>query len=575
MKQRKFIGPGRRFQTRIFLYLMIFSCIPVLALGLLQQTMTSQMLRSQLVGRKQTEFTNIQHQLDELVEQQELNLEQLVHDEDVLAFLSGQTESVYRVNYKLQLIFGADKERITAYVVPVEKQAATGTKELPDDYQFPYSELNWGIFRKLNNTTGPVFHINGRRASGVSGTVFSLARSVQADGEITGYIIIDITDAALEVLFADDISEKGNAVYLCDDWGFVCYSSGSRLFQGRSGLPDYLLDISEELSEARLPGGELIGIVWQQNMKTGLTMIGEVPFYHSSEMMEALRYLLYRLLLICLILSAVAAMLTANEIVSPLNIIMKHIRKIQQGDFATRIDSGRKDEFGTVMKAFDEMTEKLVYYLYVVEEKQKNLRLAEIKNLQAQIRPHFLYNTLDLIKWNIRLGETERAVTMLTDLGKLLRSTIDCNDYVRVDEEIEIVRRYLAIQTVHYNDNLSVEWELEEDIGELMIPKLILQPIVENSVIHGLSPGRMNNWIKISCRKEDGYLIFHVVDNGMGIPAHKLDTICSEESPGGSIGISNVHSRLTLFGDETCGVFYQDCSNGANVRLVCKILEPD
>lgn len=251
---------------------------------------------------------------------------------------------------------------------------------------------------------------------------------------------------------------------------------------------------------------------------------------------------------------------------------MERIRKLQQGDFTARIDSGRKDEFGTVMKAFDEMTEKLIHYFYVVEEKQKNLRLAEIKNLQSQIRPHFLYNTLDLIKWNIRLGEEERAVAMLANLGKLLRSTIDCNDYVRVEEEIEIVRSYLEIQTVHYNDHLHVGWEIGEDIRDQIIPKLILQPVVENSVIHGLSPGKADNRIKITCRRKEGYLIFHVVDNGAGIPAYKLNTIRDNKSPDAGIGISNVHSRLTLFGDETCGVYYEDCLQGASVRLVCKIL---
>lgn len=501
MKQRKYIGPGRRFQTRISLYLMLFSCIPVLVLWLLQQTMTSQILKNQMVSRKQTEFANVSRQLDELVVQQEINLEQFVHDEDVRVFMSGQAESVYRVNYKLQLAFGTDKDRVAVYVIPKGKQFATGTQEIPEEYRYPYSKLDWGIFRKSNKTVGPVFHTNGRRGSSVSRTLFSLARSVREDGAVIGYIIIDINDSALEALFSEDISERGNTVYLYDEWGFVCYCSGDWAFLGRNGLPEYISGHSETLSETKLSAGESVGILRKKNVKTGLTLLGEVPFYHISETVEALNYLVYRLLFVCLLLSIVAAVLTANEIVSPLNIIMAHIRKIEQGNFTTRIDSGRRDEFGIVMRAFDEMTEKLVHNLYVVEEKQKNLRLAEIKNLQAQIRPHFLYNTLDLIKWNVRLGEEERAITMLANLGKLLRSTVDCNDYVRVEEEIEIARRYLEIQTVHYNDYLKAEWEIEDGIKEQIIPKLILQPVVENSVIHGLSPGRTDNWIKTYLRR--------------------------------------------------------------------------
>lgn len=227
----------------------------------MQQTIMSRLLKHQMVGRKQTEFANCNRQLDELIEQQELNLEQFVHDEDVRAFLSGQAESVYRVNYKLQLVFGADRERLAVYVVPKGTQSATGTQEIPDHYRFPYSRLDWGIFRKSNHTAGPVFHLNGRRGSGVTGTVFSLARSVWLDGAAIGYVIIDIKDLALETLFSDDISERGNTVDLYDDWGFVCYSSGEQQFQGRNGLPDYLSGSPDETAETKLPNGEPVGIM--------------------------------------------------------------------------------------------------------------------------------------------------------------------------------------------------------------------------------------------------------------------------------------------------------------------------
>ncbi len=129
MEQKKRLAPGRRFQTRITLYLMMFSCIPVLVLWIVLQTITSQMLKNQMVSRKQTELTGFSRQLDELIEQQNQNLGQFVRDEDVLAFLQGQTEGVYRVNYKLQLVFGAEKDRLAVYVIPRGKQSATGSKE--------------------------------------------------------------------------------------------------------------------------------------------------------------------------------------------------------------------------------------------------------------------------------------------------------------------------------------------------------------------------------------------------------------------------------------------------------------
>lgn len=573
MEKKKYVGPGGRFQTRITLYLLLFSCIPVLVLWLMQQTMTSRILKNEMVSRKQTEFMNFSRQLDELVDQQKQNLEQFVQDEDVRTFLINGEADVYRVNYKLQLAFGAERERLAVYVIPRGKLPATGTQTVPDYYLHPYNDLDWGIFRKANQTADCVIHLNERRGSNSTNTIFSIARNVVVGGVVAGTIIIDITDAAIAAILSEDIAEKGNTVYLFDDWGFVCYSSGDNQYNGRDGLPDYITDTDPNLAETTMPDGTPVGLLRQQNHSTGLTILGEVPFYHIAETMNALNQTVCRLLFICTLLSILAAILTAKEMVGPLNVILKSIKSIQQADFTRRIGSGRKDEFGTVMAAFDEMSEKLIQYMETIEEKQKNLRLAEMKNLQAQIRPHFLYNTLDLIKWNIRLGEEERAVTMLTNLGKLLRSTIDFSDYVTVEEEIDIARRYLEIQTVHYNGNLAVTWELADNIGMQVIPKLILQPVVENSVIHGLSPSRPDNRIVISCRQKDDYLIFHVKDNGTGLSPDQLATILDCQAQSDSIGISNVHSRLVLFGDENCGIFFQSCQKGASVILICKVLK--
>lgn len=552
-----------KFYFTLISILIAFSCLPIFVLWGVQHVIAREQLKSQLYFQSGSALGYFNEQLDIFMEQQTESLKQLSEDIDVIHFMTDDQLYLYKVNYKLQLVFGTEKKNMSAYVLPLGtgNETGTGTKEIPYYYSYPYTDLGWGIIRKVKGTTETVFHLNERKYEADQDVIFSLSKGVYQDGVIIGCIIIDVNRSAIEHMIPETGMDVGADVYVYDDWGFVCFTTSGVTNEGRNKLPEYIPRRSFDQYELQSDDLERLGLLQLKNQSTGLTLVTEVPIFHVDQSLQAIQLSARWTLIICFFLSTLASVVVGNAIVNPLHIIMEEIKRIQKGDFTSHIKHRRNDEFGVLMDSFNEMINRIVYYIAVVEEKQKSLRIAEIKNLQTQIQPHFLYNTLDLIKWNIKLNENEKAVKIITNLGRLLRMLMNTEDVTTVGNEISLVRSYLEIQAIHFNDNLEVVWNIDEQILQAVIPKLILQPIVENCVQHGFNSAKADNRIAITAKKEGEYLMFLIQDNGRGI---------SREQSGVGIGLTNVETRLKLFGDQNCGVLIESSSKGTGVTLVCK-----
>lgn len=191
-------------------------------------------------------------------------------------------------------------------------------------------------------------------------------------------------------------------------------------------------------------------------------------------------------------------------------------------------------------------------------EKQRQLRRSELRALQAQINPHFLYNTLDSIKWLAKLNHVPEISTIATQLGKLLRTSISSEEeLMTVEESLKNIQSYLEIQKIRYSDKFEVVLDINPDMNPYRIPKLILQPIVENAIQHGLDHKSDKGCLLIKGWMEEGKLFFEVTDNGVGIGEEKLKNIHSGldlRTSKESIGIHNVNRRIQLYYGEQYGL---------------------
>ena len=175
--------------------------------------------------------------------------------------------------------------------------------------------------------------------------------------------------------------------------------------------------------------------------------------------------------------------------------------------------------------------------------------------MQAQLNPHFLYNTLDTMKWVAKANHIPEIATMAAGLAKILRTSISKRQFIYLKEELELVNCYVDIQKIRFNDKFSYSAELEEGLEECVIPKLIIQPIVENSVLHGLKESE-EGCIRVKITGKDGVLCIEVTDDGCGVPEERMDAINHrrQEQLVGHIGVSNVDTIIRLTYGEEYGI---------------------
>jgi len=244
----------------------------------------------------------------------------------------------------------------------------------------------------------------------------------------------------------------------------------------------------------------------------------------------------------------------------PIKRLSKAMGQVQKGDFAVRVPNKRKDEIGELTESFNYMLEEintLIRQVYQEKIAQKN---AEVQALQAQINPHFLYNTLDSINWMlIDRGEYDISDIILSLAGLMRYSIEDENAFVPLEKEIGYVQCYLKIQKNRLEERLEYDLETEENLADEQVPKLILQPIVENAITHGIEPRNRKGMIRILIKDLGDEMLISVEDNGIGMTLKQLNHLRDEvpdiEREGHTgIGVRNVNRRIRLHYGEAYGI---------------------
>ena len=239
---------------------------------------------------------------------------------------------------------------------------------------------------------------------------------------------------------------------------------------------------------------------------------------------------------------------------APLADLTAGIERMRHNDFAVSLPVRRRDEIGKLTYGFNKMVRHIQRLLLEVRRKERALRIAQMRSLQEQVKPHFIYNTLDMIKWSAKLGDTESVAELAVSLGRLMRRVLGAEEFITVREEREILMAYIAIQNKRFSDRLSVSVDIEEAMQELLLPKLILQPLVENAVVHGLEDRQERGRVAIEGRLFGSYLVFSIRDNGRGMEQEAAEAFLSGAAGDLHVGLYNVHMRARLYGDAACGL---------------------
>lgn len=425
--------------------------------------------------------------------------------------------------------------------------------------------------------------------------VFSVSKQVFNihDGRQLGMaVVLDIREEMLsEILRNNAASDLRTESFVMDESGVILsHSDKEMLFTpvenwfNAEEAARLLRDGREDSFVAHYKGKEVL--VNYQKLKSNdwrvVHVIDRSSLYKDSDQVIQVIAIL---LAVCALFSIVAAYAMASSVSSPLKRMVKAMKQVHIGNMSTRIqrDEKRIDEIGSLEYHFNDMVGRIEELLQAVYQEQNNKRIAEVKALEAQINPHFLYNTLDAIKWTALFQKANQAAEMARLLSRLLHISIGKgNDTVMVQEELEHVECYMGIQNLRAAGRIEVVYDIEEQVKSYRIPKVILQPIVENAVLHGFADRSEGAVIYIRCCLLDGRLMFMIEDNGHGFETDmpELYDDQADELPKSAsflgVGLSNVEERIKLICGKEFGLnIASKVGSGTTVTITLPIMKEE
>lgn len=273
-------------------------------------------------------------------------------------------------------------------------------------------------------------------------------------------------------------------------------------------------------------------------------------------------------------ISLALSLLLSAAITRPVKKLETQMKKVERGDFDARADVEAINEIGKLAKTFNLMTGRIKELVGQVVAEQEEKRASELKALQAQIRPHFLYNTLDSIIWMAEMEKQAEVVQMTSALARLLRYSIGTGEErVALREELAHAENYLTIQSIRYRGKLTYSIEVEAGLQEHPTLKIILQPLLENAIYHGIKNKPEGGHIRISGIRDGRFILLFVADDGIGMKEETLARLRSgrfEQSGTGGVGLANVNERLKLNYGESGGLTFEselDEGTVAGIRI--------
>lgn len=520
----------RSFRNRIFVTMLLSALLPLLLCGWLLLRLQIVRVEERMSRDAQTQLEAMSGALDGLLDVGGRAVEELADSTVVRSALrrgGGDSRTLYQVLFRSAQPLGEyvrldvyDREGVCRY---------TTAGSLPEDGLDP----DWGVLRAAREADGPVLR------SGPEGGLTAARAVCNYAGTALGYVTATVEQSGFDRLFAGLYPAASEVMLLDGWWRPVYYSRHVRMEEAAAALRGCLL-AGEPLSgggyrffvRARTEADVTL-VVQQPRAFTG-TVLGAV--YLTGGLMGAL----------CLALSLLASWILSRYLSEPVQQLDQAMGEVERGRLDVRLETDRADELGRLAERFNRMAEEYRLNLDRSVQRERELNDARIRMMQAQLDPHFLYNTLDTVKWLGVAHHAPQVAQLATDLAVILRSSISGPEIVPLERELELVERYVDIQSIRFEDRFVCETDVPERFMSCLVPKLCLQPLVENAIVHGAAD-REEGYVKIWAAEEAGELLLYVSDNGPGMLPEVLSALAAGAAGRQDrLGLFNVDSILRL-----------------------------
>ena len=406
--------------------------------------------------------------------------------------------------------------------------------------------------------------------------VVSLSRHVQLtkDGNTeNGVLLVDMGFAGIEQVCQDVELSGGGYLYVIDGDGELIYHPGQQLIY--AGLLE-----ENNLAAASYPDGSRTEEFQNQRRQvtvktvgyTGWKLVGVVPT-QDSDIPELFLFGL-SLLLFFIFLMAFLNFRISAYISDPIRRLEQSIKELENGRENVEIEEAGCYEVQRLSHAVRSMVSTMRHLMEDIIEQEGQKRRSELEVLQSQINPHFLYNTLDSVIWMTESGRQDEAIRMVTSLARLFRIALSKgNSMIPLSDELEHARHYMTIQQIRYKNKFETKITAQPDTEGLYTLKLIVQPILENAIYHGMASAEDEGLISVTAYRDGDDLLIDVADNGLGMRPEVAASLLDENRPavhtsGSGIGVRNVHQRIRLtFGPAYGLTIFSEPDEGTLVRI--------
>lgn len=391
-------------------------------------------------------------------------------------------------------------------------------------------------------------------------------------------IVFNFDERYLSSIYSGSLASGDSLMTIVDNSGKIISSSNGDKIGQISETAASIRREDDNGSFTIKDNSSIKQIVYYKIKNTNWYLLEEMPITIFTKDIADLQKIQALIFIISILLIFAASIYWLGKITNPLKMLGGKMSEMSEGRLGVVIDRIPKNELGIVITRFNEMSRSIVELLNKNEKIQNDKHELEIEALQSQINPHFLYNTLNMIKWMAAIVKAGNIVDSITALGNILKPVYNnTGTFFTLKEELDYVDNYIKIMNWRFGNGVHFWHTIPESYMSTMIPRFTLQPLLENAIIHGMRKPANKIDIEIGIEKNDGYLVIMITDSGVGIPPTQMEEmntrlLMSDVDEGGksgsSIGVMNVNKRIQLSYGDSCGIKIKEAEAGGTKILI-------
>ncbi len=566
------------FRTKLTYYLVITICLTVLIVVSFSYTVTSRSIKQQAKDMTMLQLQQNTSNLEDYLQNIESTPDSIVTDRSLQEYLSKPDEdnldfstTVDDVYRSMSNIIGSKRDILYVFLYKAMDNNVLYLGPTKAGQESDFSNVS-GYLAKRDISGSPIrvgFRQDPIIRKRYTLTIYQPIFDIYRIKRPIGMLGISVTEDVVARFYSNSKRELPLETFIMNGQGMIVSHTDKTRISTAAQL-DEILDKHDGSAEI---GGKLV--VYKYIKDWDWYVVGTLPISYLLRDNNVMLLAILVIVIITIILASFISMIISRHLLRPFNDLIYRMSMVSKGDLTTRINlSEHGHDFEQVSKGFNLMVEQINVLMKKIYDEQRQLKEIEFKALQSQINPHFLYNTLESIHWQALLYGHHEISTMVKALAGFYRISLSKGEaIIPMKSESQHVENYLTIQEMRYKDNMESYIDIPEEFLEVMIPKMTLQPLVENSIYHGLRIKQSKGFIKITAIRDGDDLIVKVIDNGVGMVPDQLQSLnrtLEDNDSGVGYGVRNVHRRIKLFYGNPYGLLYESNEYGGvtvNVRL--------